>query len=94
MQDRVLHSIQEARKLLGGISRNTIYKLLRTGELASVLVGCRRFISSAAIAEYVARATTTVSPSLVSARSRMAGQSLLPLPLPTSRRRRAQRAGH
>ena len=94
MQDRVLHSIQEARKLLGGISRNTIYKLLRTGELASVLIGCRRFISSAAIAEYVARATTTVSPSLVSARSRMAGQSLLPLPLPTSRRRRAQRAGH
>jgi len=53
-----------ARKLLGGISRNTIYKLLRTGELASVLIGCRRFISSAAIAEYVARSTTTVSPSL------------------------------
>jgi excisionase family DNA binding protein len=94
MQDRVLYSIQEARKLLGGISRNTIYGLLRTGELASVLIGCRRFISSAAIAEYVARSTTTVSPSLVSARSRLAGQSLLPLSLPTSRRRRAHRAGH
>jgi excisionase family DNA binding protein len=94
MQDRVLHSIQEARKLLGGISRNTIYKLLGSGELASVLVGCRRFISSAAIAEYVAKSTTTVSPSLVSARSRVTGQSLLPLPLPTSRRRRAHRAGH
>jgi predicted DNA-binding transcriptional regulator AlpA len=38
MQDRVLHSIQEARKLLGGISRNTIYGLLRTGELPSVLI--------------------------------------------------------
>jgi excisionase family DNA binding protein len=94
MQDRVLHSIQEARKLLGGISRNTIYGLLRTGELPSVLIGCRRFIASAAIAEYVARSTTTVSPSLVSARSRLAGQSLLPLPLPISRRRRAHRAGH
>jgi excisionase family DNA binding protein len=91
MQDRVLYSIQEARKLLGGISRNTIYGLLRAGELASVLIGCRRFISSAAIAEYVARSTTTVSPSLVSARSRLAGQSLLPLPLPTSRRNRPHR---
>ena len=94
MQDRVLYSIQEARKLLGGISRNSIYKLLRTGQLASVLIGCRRFIASAAIAEYVARSTTTVSPSLVSARSRLAGQSLLPLPLPTSRRRRGHGAGH
>ena len=91
MQDRALYSIQEARKLLGGISRNTIYGLLRTGELASVVIGCRRFISSAAIAEFVARSTTTVSPSLVSTRSRLAGQSLLPLPLPTSRRSRAQR---
>ena len=45
MQDRALYSIQEARKLLGGISRNTIYRLLRTGELASVVIGCRRFIS-------------------------------------------------
>ena len=42
MQDRALYSIQEARKLLGGISRNTIYRLLRTGELASVVVGCRQ----------------------------------------------------
>ena len=39
MQDRALYSIQEARKLLGGISRNTIYGLLRTGELASVVIG-------------------------------------------------------
>ena len=51
MQDRALYSIQEARKLLGGISRNTIYKLLRTGDLPSVVIGCRRFISSAAIAD-------------------------------------------
>jgi excisionase family DNA binding protein len=42
MQDRSLYSIQEARKLLGGISRNTIYQLLRSGELASVVIGCRR----------------------------------------------------
>lgn len=48
MQDRKLYSIKEARALLGGISRNGIYALLRTGELASV-IGCRRFISGAAI---------------------------------------------
>src|ERR1700694_5378409 len=63
MQDRALYSIQEARKLLGGISRNTIYRLLRSGELASVVIGCRRFISPAAIAELAARATNTISPS-------------------------------
>jgi excisionase family DNA binding protein len=70
MQDRALYSIQEARKLLGGISRNTIYRLLRTGQLASVVIGCRRFISPAAIAELVAKSTTTISPSLASTRSR------------------------
>jgi excisionase family DNA binding protein len=94
MQDRALYSIQEARKLLGGISRNTIYGLLRTGELASVVIGCRRFISSATISEFVARSTTTVSPSLASTRSRLAARSILPLPLPTARRSRAQRTGN
>ncbi len=70
MQERALYSIQEARKLLGCISRNTIYGLLRTGQLASVVIGCRRLISPAAIAELVARSTTTISPSLASTRSR------------------------
>jgi hypothetical protein len=92
MQDRALYSIQEARKLLGGISRNTIYGLLRTGQLASVVIGCRRFISAAAIAELVAKSTTTISPSLASTRSRLTGQAVLPLPLPTSRRTRTVRA--
>ena len=31
MQDRTLYSVQESRRLLGGISRNMIYQLLRTG---------------------------------------------------------------
>ncbi len=83
MQDRALYSIQEARKLPGGISRNTIYRLLRTGELASVVIGCRRFISPAAIAELIAKSTTTINPSLLaSTRSRLTGQTALPLPLP------------
>ena len=78
MQEPTLYSIQEARKLLGGISRNTIYRLLRTGELASIVIGCRRFISAAAIAELVARSTTTISPSLASTRSRLTAQAVLP----------------
>jgi hypothetical protein len=92
MQDRALYPIQEARTLLGGISRNTIYGLLRTDELASVVIGCRRFISPAAIAELVSRPTKIVSPSLASTRSRLTGQAVLPLPLPSSRRSLSVRA--
>jgi predicted DNA-binding transcriptional regulator AlpA len=33
MNDRVLYSITEARELLGKMSRNMIYDLLRSGEL-------------------------------------------------------------
>lgn len=62
--DRVLYSIKEARHLLGGISLGTLYKLLRSGELESVVVGCRRFISAEAISEFVKNATTTVSPAI------------------------------
>jgi excisionase family DNA binding protein len=93
MVERALYSIQEARKLLGGISRNTIYQLLRDGQLASVVIGCRRFVSGDAIADLIERSTTTVSPSRASTRSpRTLGQSPLPLPLPHSRRPRSRRA--
>jgi excisionase family DNA binding protein len=92
MHQPELYSIQEARKLLGGISRNTIYQLLRSGDLASVVIGCRRFISAAAIAELITRSTTTVSPARASTRSRKRGQSALPLPLPPAPRGRGQRA--
>src|SRR6516165_6113217 len=92
MQQPELYSIQEARKLLGGISRNTIYQLLRSGELASVIIGCRRFISTAAITELITRSTTTVSPARDSTRSRRKRQSALPLPLPPAARGRGQRA--
>ncbi len=70
IMDRDLYSIAEARERLGGISRNSIYALLRSGELASVVLGCRRFITAAAIAELIARSTTTVSPALDAARDR------------------------
>jgi len=92
MQQPELYSILEARKLLGGISRNTIYQLLRSGELASVIIGCRRFISAAAITELIARSTTTASPARDSTRSRRKRQSALPLPLPRAPRAPGRRA--
>lgn len=42
---RELYPIEEARELLGGISRNTIYHIMRTGELRSAVIGRRRFIT-------------------------------------------------
>jgi predicted DNA-binding transcriptional regulator AlpA len=64
MKNRSLYSIAEAREMLGGISRNTIYGLLHTGDLPSVVIGCRRFVSGSAIAELIERSTTTQSPAL------------------------------
>ena len=92
MQDRALYSIQEARKLLGGISRNTIYHLLRTGQLASVPIGSRRFISAEAIADLIDRSTTTVSPARATKRQRPSGQQAVSVPLPTSVPARITRA--
>jgi excisionase family DNA binding protein len=92
MHQPELHSIQEARKLLGGISRNTIYQLLRSGELASVVIGCRRFISTAAITELITRSTTTVSPARDSTRSRGKRQKR-PAPSLASGRSRPRSAG-
>jgi predicted DNA-binding transcriptional regulator AlpA len=91
MKERALYSISEARELLGGISRNSIYALLRDGRLPSVVLGCRRFVSGAAITQLIDRSTTTVSPAIDHSRSRHSAQQMLPLPLPdTSRRRRAR----
>jgi hypothetical protein len=41
MTDRDLYSIDEARERLGSISRNSLYQILRTGQLASVVIGGR-----------------------------------------------------
>jgi excisionase family DNA binding protein len=86
MNDRALYTIKEARELLGRISRNSIYALLRSGELPSVVIGCRRFISAAAISDLITKSTTTLSPSEDSARLRKSEQGALPLPLVTASR--------
>jgi hypothetical protein len=85
MQVRTLYSIQESRKLLGGISRNTIYQLLNMGRLASVVIGSRRFISAEAIADLVERSTTTETPSQSTVRRpKSPRQITLPFPSPSS----------
>ncbi|HEX4268778.1 MAG TPA: helix-turn-helix domain-containing protein [Steroidobacteraceae bacterium] len=93
MNSRELYSIKEARELLGGISRNSIYELLRSGRLPSVVLGCRRFIAAAAIAELIAKSTTSVSPSMDCARSRMPTQKTLALRLPSVIGTRSRKAG-
>lgn len=68
--DRALYSIEETRARLGGISRNSLYAMLRTGDLPSVVIGCRRFVSAEAIAALISNSTTSISPSLEAVRSR------------------------
>lgn len=68
--DRALYSIEETRARLGGISRSSLYAMLRAGELPSVVIGCRRFVSAEAIAALISNATTSVSPSQNAVRSR------------------------
>lgn len=55
--DTELVRVEEAMRQLGGISRWTLYNLIRSGELASVTIGRRRFIPAAAIRAYVAQLT-------------------------------------
>ncbi|MCB9957969.1 MAG: helix-turn-helix domain-containing protein [Rhodospirillaceae bacterium] len=46
--------IDEARRLLGGLGRSTIYRLMDTGALDAVHVGGRRMIRLASIRSLVA----------------------------------------
>jgi len=68
--DRALYSIEETRARLGGISRNSLYAMLRAGSLPSVVIGCRRFVSAEAIAALISNSTTSISPSQDAVRSR------------------------
>jgi excisionase family DNA binding protein len=63
-KERRLYSIDQAREILGGISRNTLYKMLKTGALGSVVFGTRRFISDEAIDQFVIASSTTESPAI------------------------------
>jgi hypothetical protein len=63
MESLQLYTITEARKLLGGISRNSIYALMNSGTLPSVVVRHRRFIAAAAILRFIEESTSTEAPS-------------------------------
>lgn len=55
---RLLYSLDQAAEALGGLSRAAIYDLLRSGELPSVYLGRRRFITADALAAFVAALPT------------------------------------
>jgi excisionase family DNA binding protein len=51
MEERLLLTIEEACKQLGGIGRSHMYKILGRGELVSIKIGrCRRIPASELIA--------------------------------------------
>jgi hypothetical protein len=90
LKDRELYSIDDARFLLGGIARMTLYDLLNSGELSSVVIGRRRFVPAAAITAFIGASSTTVAPSerRASGRHRAVQMPLQLEPLPTRGRRR------
>lgn len=91
--DRALYSIEETRARLGGISRNSVYAMLRAGDFPSVVIGCRRFVSAEAIAALISNSTTLISPSQDAVRSRRplvnAGQVLPSTARPATRTRKS-----
>jgi hypothetical protein len=90
MNTRELYSIEDARFMLGGISRATIYELRNNGELSSVVIGRRRFVPAAAIAAFVATSSTTTAPSQVRATGRRRAVQM-PLQLEAARPRQGRR---
>lgn len=49
-----LHDWRSTAARLGGISRTTVFALWKSGALASVTIGSRRFSSDEQIADYIA----------------------------------------
>jgi hypothetical protein len=52
-KSRKVYSIEETRARPSGISRNSLYAMLRAGSLSSVVIRCRRFVSAEAIAALI-----------------------------------------
>jgi excisionase family DNA binding protein len=50
--ERMLYPLKEIQQMLC-ISRTTVYQLLGDGQLPSVKIGCRRFVTAAALDAYV-----------------------------------------
>ncbi|MDE1668829.1 hypothetical protein [Nocardia gipuzkoensis] len=54
--DSQLNAISELPQKMR-VSRSTIFALIRSGQLGSILIAGRRFVSDAQIAEYLERQT-------------------------------------
>ncbi len=48
-----LNDIENTQAKLGGLGRTRVFDLIRTGELASVKIGRRRFVPDSAIQRYI-----------------------------------------
>jgi excisionase family DNA binding protein len=55
--EQPLHSVPEAARLLGGLSRWTLYQWLSSGKIAGVKVGSRIMVSGAEIERIVVEGT-------------------------------------
>ena len=60
MTDRILYTIPEVAEALG-LGRSTIYELIRTGALTSVLVSTSRRVRSTDLEAYVAGLATAAA---------------------------------
>lgn len=67
-----LVDIASAQELLGGISRTTLFRLLKEGDLGVVKLGRRTMIPAADIADFIQRATTRSEAEREQARVRLA----------------------
>lgn len=53
----MLYTVEQAVDILGGLSRATIFKMFKTGEIKPVRVGRRTFISRTQLEKFVERNT-------------------------------------
>jgi excisionase family DNA binding protein len=53
--DRIAYSITEFQSLAGDLSRTTVYREIRDGELASIKVGRRRVIPRDSALDWIRR---------------------------------------
>ena len=51
--NRLVYPIDEARRALGGISRELIYELINSGKLRTFKIRTRRFVSKQSIIDYI-----------------------------------------
>ncbi len=56
-----LVSLEAARQALGGISRQTLWRLVRAGQLESVTIGRRRFVPAESIQALIESSTSRAS---------------------------------